>query len=180
MKRRFNHLNSVLNRRPQHARRGVAALEAAIITPVLLILVLGTIEMGTALRASTIMQSAVREAGRVAAMDWDHVGTDGDTPNEKLERDLRNFLVASGIALSGDDGAGGTEDKLDYSIVHADGPYEGQPFDLSDPNNELELATITVTLPYSQISVFPTRYMGDASVAARLTLRAGAGGGISN
>ncbi|GAB5442942.1 MAG: hypothetical protein Fues2KO_32910 [Fuerstiella sp.] len=177
MKRKQTHQNC---RAAQQKRRGVAALEAAIITPVLLILVLGTIEMGTALRASTIMQSAVREAGRVAAMDWSHIGTDGDTPNAKLERDLRNFLVASGIAIYENDGAGGSVDKLDFSIVHAEGQYEGQPFDLSDPDNELELATITVKLPYSQISLFPTRYMGGSNVAARLTLRAGAGGGISN
>ncbi|MEQ9407978.1 MAG: pilus assembly protein, partial [Fuerstiella sp.] len=57
----------------QQSRRGVAALEAAVVTPMLLILVLGTIEMGTALRASTILQSAVREAGRLASMDWRYV-----------------------------------------------------------------------------------------------------------
>ena len=35
-------------------RKGVAAVEAAVVLPMMLILVLGTIEMGTALRASTI------------------------------------------------------------------------------------------------------------------------------
>ena len=88
---------------PQDSRRGVAALEAAVVTPMLLILVLGTIEMGTALRASTIMQSAVREAGRLANMDWQQVIGEGDTPNEKLERDLGNFIRASGLNTVGED-----------------------------------------------------------------------------
>jgi len=67
----------------------------------MLILVLGTIEMGTALRASTIMQSAVRDAGRLANMRWSEVIDEGDTPNAKIERDLRNSVTASG--LPGDD-----------------------------------------------------------------------------
>lgn len=162
------------------ARSGIAALEAAIVTPVLLILVLGTIEMGSALRASTIMQSAVREAGRLAAMDWERVMLEGDTPNEKLERDLRNYLIASGINPYSVDSGGGRVDELEFSMVHAAGEKAGQDFDLSDPNNELELVMIEVALPYSQISVFPVRYMGGTNLSARLTLRAGQGGGLSN
>ena len=161
-------------------RRGVAALEAAVVTPMLLVLVLGTIEMGSALRASTIMQSAVREAGRLANMDWQQVVQEGDTPNEKLERDLRNYLMASGISPYSVDESGNEVDELDFSIVHADGDNEGDPFDLSDPDNELELATIQIALPYSQVSLFPTRYMNGTNLNARLVLRAGAGGGISN
>lgn len=168
------------HRQPE-SRRGIAAVEAAVVTPVLLVLVLGTIEMGSALRASTIMQSAVREAGRLAAMDWERVLEDGDTPNEKVERDLRNYLIASGISPYATDSATGDDvDVLDFSIVHAEGPNEGQPFDLSDPDNELKLAKIEVSLPYSQISVFPVRYMGGTNLSARLVLRAGQGGGLSN
>ena len=81
----------------QQARNGVAALEAAVVTPMLLVLVLGTIEMGTALRASTIMQSAVREAGRLVNMDWNQVIGENDDPNSKVTRDLRNFVQASGL-----------------------------------------------------------------------------------
>ena len=72
-------------RQEANSRRGIAALEAAVVTPMLLMLVLGTIEMGSALRASTLMQSSVREAGRLASMDWNHVLEEGDTPNAKLK-----------------------------------------------------------------------------------------------
>ena len=154
----------------QQNRRGVAAVECAVVLPMFLILTLGTIEMGTALRASTIMQSSVREAGRLVAMKWSDLTTGTDTPNAKIERDLRNFVTASG--LPGAD--------LVIDIEFADGPNKGQPFDISDPDNDLELVKIRMTLPYSSISLFPTRYMGGKSVGAQLVLRAGLGGGLSN
>ena len=87
-----------------------------------MVLVLGLIEMGTALRAGTIMQSSVREAGRLASMDWRYVVEDGETPNIKVEQDIRNFVTASG--LPGED--------LVVSIKHAEGDSAGAAFDISD------------------------------------------------
>ncbi len=160
-----------LQRRRENGRRGVAAVECAIMLPVLLLLVLGLIEMGTALRATTIMQSAVREAGRLASMDWRYVVDSGETPNGKVEQDIRNFVSASG--LPGDD--------LIVRIVHAEGDSEGSDFDISDENNELELVLIEVELPYSSISLFPTRYMGGTNIRAGVVSRAGiAGGSLTN
>ncbi|MGB4708981.1 MAG: TadE family protein [Fuerstiella sp.] len=150
-------------------RKGVAAVEAAVVLPMMLILVLGTIEMGTALRASTIMQSSVREAGRITNMRWSEIVGEGDTPNAKLERDLRNFVTASG--LPGND--------LVVSIIHADGGSAGQAFDISDEANELKMVKIKLELPYSSISLFPVRYMGGKSVSASLVMRAGMAGGLS-
>ena len=79
------------------SRKAAAVVEAAVVLPMMLILVLGTIEMGSALRASTIMQSSVREAGRLANMNWSDVVESGDTPNAKIERDIRNYVTASGL-----------------------------------------------------------------------------------
>lgn len=156
-------LKKTQSSRTEHSRSGVAAVEAAVVLPVMLILTLGTIEMGTALRASTIMQSAVREAGRLVSMDWsDHVGS-GDTPNAKVERDLRNFVTASGLPGS----------ALTISIVQAENPGMGQPFDIADEANDLRLVRIEVTLPYSSISLFPTRIMDGRDIKAKLVLRAG-------
>ena len=151
-------------------RRGVAAVEAAVVLPMFLILTLGTIEMGTALRASTIMQSATREAGRLVSMKWGNLVEPGDSPNAKVERDLRNFVTASGLPGS----------ALVITITHADGNKQGQTFDISDEDNDLELVEIKMELPYSSISLFPTRYMGGKSVAATLTMSAGLSGGFSN
>ena len=163
--RRLNHDIQTQN------RKGVAAVECAIVLPIMMVLVLGLIEIGTALRASTIMQSSVREAGRLASMDWRYVVEDGETPNAKVEQDIRNFVTASG--LPGDD--------LVVSIEHAEGDSAGAEFDISDADNELKLILIEITLPYASISLFPTQYMGGTDLRAGVVSRAGiAGGSLTN
>ena len=117
--------------------------------------------------ASTILQSAVREGGRLASMDWRYIVEDGDTPNEKVERDIRNFVSASG--LPGDD--------LTVNIKFGEGASEGEDFDISDPSNNLSLMLIEVELPYSSISLFPVRHMSGTSVRAELYSRCGIAGG---
>ncbi|MCP4174122.1 MAG: pilus assembly protein [Fuerstiella sp.] len=149
------------------SRKAVAVVEAAIVLPVMLILVLGTIEMGSALRASTIMQSSVREAGRLANMNWGDVVESGDTPNAKIERDIRNYVTASGLPGS----------ALTVSIVYAEGQSAGLPFDISDEDNALQMMKIEINMPYSAISLFPSNHMANSNVRAFLILRAGLGGG---
>lgn len=157
--------------RQKQNRKGVAAVECAMMLPIMMVLVLGLIEMGTALRASTIMQSSVREAGRLASMDWRYVVEDGETPNRKVEQDIRNFVTASG--LPGED--------LVVSIEHAEGDSAGTEFDISDSDNQLKLILIEITMPYSSISLFPTEYMGGRDLRAGLVSRAGiAGGDLAN
>ena len=157
--------------RQKQNRKGVAAVECAMMLPIMMVLVLGLIEMGTALRASTIMQSSVREAGRMASMDWRYVVEDGETPNRKVEQDIRNFVTASG--LPGED--------LVVSIEHAEGDSAGTEFDISDSDNQLKLILIEITMPYSSISLFPTEYMGGRDLRAGLVSRAGiAGGDLAN
>jgi len=155
--------------KPQQERRGVAAVEAAVVMPVLLLLVLGTIELGTALRASTIMQSSVREAGRLVNTDWRAIVQDGDDPNSKVERDLRNFVTASGLPGQ----------ELAVTMTYATGNSAGQTVDLTAPDIELELIKIELVLPYEHISLFPNRYMGGANITTSLVMRVGIGGGIS-
>ncbi len=150
-----------------HSRKAVAVVEAAVVLPMMLILVLGTIEMGSALRASTIMQSSVREAGRLANMNWSDVVESGDTPNAKIERDIRNYVTASGLS-----GA-----ALTVDIVYAEGQSAGLPFDIADEDNALQMMKIEINMPYSAISLFPSNHMGNSNVRAFLILRAGLGGG---
>lgn len=157
--------------RTRDDRSGVAAVECAVILPVMLVLVLGTIELGTALRAQTILQSAVREAGRLASMDWRFIVADNQTPNQKVEQDIRNFVSASG--LPGND--------LTISIVYAEGSNEGEVFDISDEDNDLELLQIEIELPYTSISLFPVKHMYGKNVRASVVMRAGiAGGSLGN
>lgn len=160
-----NHNPACQRRHPavHSARRGAALVEFAIIAPVFLMLTLGTVEGGRALDVATSMNSAVREGGRLASMDWKGVVSGNMTANQKVISDIRNFLVASG--LPGND--------MTVSITHAEGPSEGQTFVLSDPENRNKLFKIQVAVPYSDVSNLPATFMKDQSLVASIVLRAG-------
>ena len=137
-------------------------MECAVMLPVLMILVLGILEIGAALRASTILQSACRESGRLTAMDWRYIVHDNQTPNQKVAQDLKNFVTAAG--LHGNDAT--------VTITHADGANAGQTFDLADTNNDLQFVRVQVTLLYSSVSVFPLTYLAGKTLKASLVMRA--------
>src|SRR5262249_43089108 len=118
-------------------RRGTATVEFAVIAPIFLILVLGTWEMGTAVRASNNLSAAVREGGRLASMDFTGSLAPNQTANQKVEQDIRAFLNASGLPGS----------QATITITHADGANAGQTFNLGDKNNYLALFKIKATIP---------------------------------
>jgi Flp pilus assembly protein TadG len=144
-------------------RRGAAAVEFAVLVPLFLMLVMGTWEMGTALTAGTKMAAAIREGGRLASMDFQDTLTGDETINEKVIKDIKNFLTASGIP----------GDAVDITITRADGENAGEDFDLSDQANYLELFTIRALVDYEDISTFPLKYMAGQQVEAKLVFRKG-------
>ena len=146
----------------QHPRRGAAIVEFAIIAPVFLTLVIGLMEAGQALRAANIMAAAVREGGRLAAMDWNGFVPEGWTPNEKVISDVRNFLNASGLP-------GNTATIL---LVSAEGADAGEEFVLTDPGNTYRLFRVSVQIPYADISTFPSTFMAGQTLTSELTFRA--------
>ena len=148
-------------------RQGAALMECAITLPVLMTLVLGILEIGAALRASTILQSACRESSTLVSADYRYIVAAGQTPNEKLEQDLRNLVSASGIP-GGD---------LIVTLVHADGANMNDVFDLSDRGNDLQLIRIEIQLPYSSVSLFPVRYLDGKTLKAFVVMRAAINGG---
>jgi Flp pilus assembly protein TadG len=144
-------------------RRGAAVVEFAVLIPLFLMLVLGTWEMGTALTAGTKMAAAIREGGRLASMDFQDTLGDDETINEKVIKDIKNFLTASGIP----------GDMVTITITHADGENAGEDFDLADGANYLELFTIRALVNYEDISTFPLDYMAGQQVEAKLVFRKG-------
>lgn len=144
-------------------RRGAAMVEFAITAPLFLLLIVGTIEIGNALEATTQLGSALREAGRLASMDWTGLINDGDSPNDKVVRDIRSFLTAAGYS----------GDQVMITITSADGSDMGQPFDLGNPANERRLFKIEASIPYEEISTFPHGYMKGRDISANLVMRSG-------
>jgi hypothetical protein len=128
----------------------------------LLSLVVGLLEIGQALRSANIMASAVREGGRLAAMDWNDFVPEGWTPNQKVISDVRNFLKAAGLP----------GDSATIEIVSAEDGDAGESFDLTDPNNTYRLFRISIQIPYDDISTFPSTFMHGQTLTSQLTFRA--------
>ena len=144
-------------------RRGAAAVEFAVLVPLFLMLVMGTWEMGTALTAGTKMAAAVREGGRLASMDFPESLNPGETINQKVDKDIKNFLTAAGIP----------GEHVTVTVTHAEGENAGSDFDIADPDNYMKLFTITALVDYDTISNFPLDYMEGQQVEAKLTFRLG-------
>lgn len=143
-------------------RRGAALVEFAILAPVFLSLVIGTIAAGKALETGNIMSSAVREGGRLASMDWGATLPDGTSANQKVKNDILNFLAASSLP----------SDQMNVTITHAEGANEGLDFDLEDPENRLKLFRIKIELPFQEGSPFSTSLTEDGGLTSSMVFRA--------
>ena len=150
-------------RQPEMERRGAAMVEFAVIAPLFLTMILGTIELGMGLRASTTLINAVRGGGRLAGMDWSELVEDGQTANQKIVEDIRSFITASGL----------NGDATTITITSAEEEDFGQPIDLEDPDNDLRLLQIEVEIPYSAIATFPSQFLSGISLRETLVIRAG-------
>lgn len=134
-------------------RRGVAAVEFALIAPVFLALILGMVAVRKAVHTTTVMDAALSQSGRLASMDAGLDLPTGMTLNDKIILDVRNFLRASGIEND--------ESNLTITITRADDasgnaldpmpnpPSIGETFDLSDAANRNRLFRIGIEIPES-------------------------------
>lgn len=144
-------------------RRGIAAVEFGIVAPVFVILIVGSISVCKMLSATSVMMQACREGGRLAAMDWTGALPQGTTPNDKITRDVKNFLDAAGIDA----------DSVSVTITHADGADAGQPFQLGDPDNYLKLFRIKVVKPHSAADPYCSFLTEGRGMQASIVMRAG-------
>jgi hypothetical protein len=100
--------------------------------------VLGTVETSRLLEAQNQLCVAAREGARLAAMDRNDFLDEGQSANEKVTEDIRSFLTANDLP----------GDEVEVYIVDPDD--HGTPFDLDDPNNELQLFELRVEMRYSE------------------------------
>lgn len=147
-----------INCRPTK-RRAAVAVEFAVVTPLLLGLVLGLVELTRAYDVQNLLQVAVREGARFAAMDRTGIMQEGESTNDKLIADVTGFLVTSGMP----------EDALDITITDAENP--GEPFDIDDPENDLRLFRVDITIPFAAVSYMPVHiaqnYLLEGSIIFR-------------
>lgn len=138
------------------SRKGVAAVEFAVIAPVFLALILGMVAVRRAVHTTTVMDASLAQAGRLASMDAGLDLPNGMSLNDKIILDVRNFLRASGIEND--------ESNLTITITHADDengvpldpmpnpPSAGDAFDLSDLSNRNRLFRIGIEIPEGALS----------------------------
>lgn len=140
-------------------RRGSATVEFAVIAPVFVALALTAAQSSFNVDTTHAMYAAIRQAGRLASMNYDGRLLPGQTLNDKVILDIRNQLKAEGLP----------GDQMTITITGADG---NQTFDLSDPDNELELYRVKIDVPYTAVNALgtfsPTTEKLGASVVFRL------------
>ncbi len=99
-------------------QRGMAAVEFALLTPVLAILLFGITEFGLAFYKQQIITNAAREAARAGILASDPPATSGEISARALKY-LANSGLDSSLAQVVVSGAGGgTGDTLDVEIQY--------------------------------------------------------------
>ena len=142
-------------------RKGAVAVEFAIVAPILVALVFGMIELGRAFEMQNLLDVAAREGARFASMDRDGMLANGQTANQKLIEDVKNFLASNGIP----------KDKITVEVKsHADPTAD---FNLDDPANDLKLFEVNVSVNFSDVSLKPVAASNDYPLTAKVVFRNG-------
>jgi Flp pilus assembly protein TadG len=138
--------------RCRERRRGVSAVEFALLSPLLLILLFGLWQVGHIIEVVQLMDNAAREGARLAAQaeiinqvgSYTLVHTNSGLPN--VQDTVREYLVAAGVIQSSQvNDVQVTFQFLTGDLTRTD-PYQGQQGDLF---------TVTVTLPVQDINWTP-------------------------
>ena len=150
-------------RRPtaRRDRRGAAFVEFAAVAPFFVGLAIMGLEMNVCILTAQRLDAALREGGRLAAMDWDETLPGRQSPRDKIEQDVRNFLAAEGVPRG----------DVDFAMTHVDGPRAGQPFELGAAGNKLALFTMEASVPTPE-GYFARMWFGDR-LTGRFAFRAG-------
>jgi Flp pilus assembly protein TadG len=141
-------------KRLQQHRRGVAAVEFALVLPVFLTVSIGIIEYGRALMAANLVTSAAREGCRIA-------GQVGYT-NADVQSAVQTFL-ASSLKVS--------SNQVTVNITIT--PATGNP----DPQNVCanaqlrDLVEVEVKVPYSAVALIPATSLQGITLSGRSYMR---------
>lgn len=142
-----------MRRTPEHfrsERRGVAAVEMALVLPIFMVVSLGIVEYGRALMAANMVTNAAREGGRIA-------GKDGST-NTDVQNAVTSFLTNS-LSVA--------PNKVTVNITIT--PAAGNP----NPQNQCanarlkDLITVEAKVPFSAVSLIPASYLKTVVLSGR-------------
>lgn len=146
---KLNSKHSVPNR-----RRGAALVEAAIVLPVFFMAIVGIVEFGRGMMVSQLVTNGSREAARRAIFDGSTNADIEQYTQDKLASSIGCDTgdIAVAIAITPD----ANNNTTGNNLVNA------QPFDL---------ITVTVSVPYDEVSFFTGRYLAGKNLSGETTMR---------
>jgi len=148
-------------KKQNRVRKGAVAVEFAIVAPVLVAIMFGMIQYGKAFEMQTQLQNAAREGARFASMDHTGMLSNGQTTNQKLVQEVKNFLGTYGIAAN------------DVTVTVKDHASPTADFNLDNPANDLKLFDVKVSVKYSKVSLTPVQASNDYALTAKVVFRNG-------
>jgi Flp pilus assembly protein TadG len=124
----------------------VAAVEAALILPVAMMLMLGTWEVGRMVEVGQVLNNAVREGGRSAST--------GQNTNSQVQQTVLNYLMNAGLPY-----AQATVTVSDLTTPGTDCTAAA----------ELDQLQISVSIPFSAVRWSATTLVTNSSTTLRAT-----------
>jgi Flp pilus assembly protein TadG len=132
-----------------HRRSGAAAVEAAVVLPLLLLLLMGTWEVGRLVQVQAILSNAAREGARIAAQGQiinitgaykQILVSDSDPSTPDVTSAVKNYLNGAGINTTGLVVTFAFLDGSGNAVSNPTQPYQG---------TKGQRFRVTATLPYN-------------------------------
>jgi Flp pilus assembly protein TadG len=142
-------------------RNGAVAVEFAVVAPLLLAILFGMIEMGRAFEMQNLLEVAAREGARFASMDRDGMLEPNESATDKLKEDVKNFLATNDVPKS----------QITVDVTDHENPEDD--FDIDDPDNDLKLFEVKISVPWSAVSLTPVSAGNDYPLTATVVFRNG-------
>ena len=131
-------------------RRGVAAVEMALVLPVFITLTLGVVELGRAIMVAQIMTNAAREAARMAIIDG--------SSNTTVSNSAKSFLATAAKV---------SQDDVTVTITTS---TTGGGNSVANAKPQ-DLVTVNLSLPASKISWITPKYLAGKNLTAMAAMR---------
>jgi Flp pilus assembly protein TadG len=138
-------------------RCGAAAVELAVVAPLVVGLLVGLLEVGQIVKVNQIVSNAAREGARSASTPITPITATGVNTYANVQTTVANYLTNAGIT---------NQSGLTVTVSDVTQSNSGPQFDPSTAN-WLDQLQITVTLPYSNVQLAPLPIPANTVISAQ-------------
>jgi hypothetical protein len=172
----------------RHLRRGIAATEMAMVSPVIILLLVGVWEVGRMIMVQNVLNEAAREAARLAGSAGYFASSNKSNPlggtltlispstnaSYEVQKKTLLYLKAAGVNTAGATvrvSNTGTESSVKtwtYTWDEKTATGTGSGYDPAAAADQLDTLLVTVTLPYKNVAWSPLNLFisGDTTMSA--------------